>query len=316
MLTVKIKNKSIRFKNSFKELTIEDFAKNIKKEQEIEAILKQVLQLEKDRSEFVKICEEAIDEEAIDEASDQIDFLEAAILERTFAARMLLISQLSALTSDPMSTENFLLSQNGINAETLNDINKKLQEGFADFHSYFAGIKEVKRFQFEDYKKAGIFGRRKKTFEVKNLDSQTVIRDAGATIVAQKIGTIVDQFSSNNWRNFARFVAYVARPKKEEFEYLPNRSRLSFIGGNRFEQMSAADRLTVYNNKLQEVVEERTKIFSRLPVSIAIGIYKYYFILKKNFPKPSPRFIQKIIRQQNKQSNITKNSEPKQASKI
>lgn len=304
MLSVKIEKRTIEFKNSFDEITIEDFAINIDFENKIEKVLKEIEAFRKDRDDFRKVADDAKSEEEPNEADLQIEHLNELIIEATFRCQMFRISQISFLTDNPKRTENFLLETKGITAKILSDIYKKIQEGFGDFLKYFKNLKEVKSFRFRDFERHGFFKLKNCIFEVKDLSKQTVIRDAGATIVAQKIGTFRNQFESNNWRNFARFVAYVARPAKEDFEYFPRKKWSSFIGGKKFEQMSAADRLSVYNAKLKEAVEERTKIFNQLPISVAIGVYKYYFQLKKNFQKLSKVFTTKVQKRQSKQSHI------------
>jgi hypothetical protein len=79
--------------------------------------------------------------------------------------------------------------------------------------------------------------------------------------------------------------------------------------------MSASDRLSTYNQNLEEAVTKRSAIFEKLPVSVGLGIYKYYFFLKKNFPTSTKDFTKAIRKQQKKQSFTNGNSERKQALK-
>lgn len=314
MLSVQIGKETIRFKDNFEEVTVKIFAEHIDKENEIDKVLKQIEDMKKNVADFEAVLNpnksqegeqsgnsEQITAKAKEEIIREVSYLEADILEKSHFVTMLRISQISQLTDNPKKTERFLSTTKGIDSGVLSKIYLKIQDGFGDFLFYFQNLKAVKSFGFKDFRRHGIFRRKKCIFRVSDLDRQTVIRDAGATIVAQKIGMFAKQFQSNNWKNFARFVAYVARPKKEEFEYFPRRRFRSFIGGKWFEQMSASDRLTTYNKKLEEAVEARTTIFEDLPISVAIGIYKYYFFLKKNFRKPTANFMESQIRKQQKQ---------------
>lgn len=308
MLHVKIANETIGFKNDLNEITVSEFSENVEKEKQIEKVLKQADQLFADSEQLAKTGKEHDRSEAA--------FLEAEAIGNVTRARMMRISQISALTDDPPSTEDFLSTTEGIDNEILSDIYEKINDGFGDPTAFFASTPAVQSFRFDDYRRNGLFRLKRANFYVADLDGQTVIRDAAATMVGQQIGTFRQEFEKNDWRNFARFVAYVARPKKEEFEYMPKKSFRSFIGGKWFERMSPADRLSAYNQKLSEAVEGRTPIFERLPLSVAIGIYKYYFFLKKNFLINSKAYIQQTTKRQNKQSLIIKNSELKPASKI
>jgi hypothetical protein len=307
MLSVQIEKETIRFKNDLNEITVSEFSANIEQERQIEKILKQADQLFDDSEQLQKTGTEHDRSEAA--------FLQAEAVGNIARARMMRISQISALSTDPAKTEDFLATTNGIDNQVLSDVYEKINEGFGDPTAFFASAAPVQSFRFDDYKRHGLFRLKRANFHVYDLDSQTVIRDAAATIVGQQIGTFRQQFESNDWKNFARFVAYVARPKKEEFEYLPKRKLSSFIGGRWFERMSPADRLAAYNQRLAEAVESRTPIFERLPLPIAIGIYKYYFFLKKNFPINSKAFTERTSKRRNKQSHIIKSLEPKPASK-
>ncbi len=319
MLSVKIETTTIKFKNNLQELSVLEFSENIKKEIRIDNVLKQADQLSGNIEQLYKRIDnlKLSEEDLRPGIQDEIQTFEADCLNLIQRALMLRVEQLAALTVDPSVTEDFLTTTKGIDADILRNIYKKVNEGFGDPLTFFNETKPIQSFRFDDFKRHGLFRLKRTNFHVYDLDSQTVIRDAAATMVGQQIGTFRKQFEKNDWRNFARFVAYVARPKKEEFEYLPKERLRSFIGGNWFERMSPADRLSAYNQKLAEVVEERTVIFESLPLPVAIGIYKYYFFLKKNFQtsKNTKAYIKRTSKQQSKRSRTIKDSELKQVSK-
>lgn len=307
MLRIEIAKNEFFFKNSFDKITVKEFALNSVKDNEIAKILEQVESHSKTIEEFEKI--------KTPQAIAEITYLDAVCLDLLADVRMRRIEQIAIICATPKKFENFMLTTKGIDDKLFARIYNRVNKCFAGFEEYFAKLNAIQSFRFEDYKRSGFFRQRSNNFFVADLDKQTLLRDTAATIVAQKIGTMRSEFEQNNWTNLARFCAFVCRPKREKYEFLPDSPWYSFIGGKSFQSLPPSDRLARYNQNLEDTVKERSQVFEKLPLSTALGIYKYYFFLKKNFPTNTKDFTKAIRKQRKKQSFTNDNSERKQALK-
>lgn len=270
-------NRRLDFWNKFEELPISAFVDFLKKEVVVQKI--------QDEIKCIRDDMERVEEDDV----ESVVFLENLFFEKAARLNIAFCGMLAALSPDKEAFET-LTETPGITPAVLIETFEAINARLGDFQAFFDKTKATSTFKFKDYKKR-LLGRDTK-FIVQPLSRQTVLRDAAANVVADKIANIESEFSAANFESLARFVAYVARPENEEEEYLPNVKKV-FIGGKSFERLSAEDRLSAYNEKLRETVELRTEVFEALPLSVALGVWKYWFLQKKNFRTPIRKFSRK-----------------------
>ena len=304
MLNIKIAGSRWKFKNKFDEITVKEFSENVRIDHKIDAIQKAIDEHKANIAELEKIG-------TMESQDDQMD-IDIELAGLIMKSRMQRIHQISRLCNRPNECEDFLLTTKGIDAEVLGQVYNAVNDCFDRYEQYFAELPGVKSFRFNDYKPSGLFRLKRSNFHVADLSNQTLLRDSAAIVVAQKIGNFRIQSEAGNWDQLAKFCAFVCRPKREKYEYMPGQKWYSFIGGERFESLSAPDRLTMYNQNLENTVQERTSIFEDLPIAVALGIYKYYFILKKKSLTNTKSFMEIIKLRLTKQSSIKGNLAQKQ----
>jgi len=264
--------KPISFIDNFLELSVNAFCNFIYVEEkhfEIEDKLKAV------HSELKNIAF------STPKAQSLIDSLENDLMALELALLSARIDVLSSLTKDPTKTKNILLNTQGVTFDVIRKAMLAIQENMGSFEPWFNSIKPVKNFRFSDFKKRKFYNLFNTTnFEVFDTDSQTVLRDSAANMVASRIETINKELEINRWENLPVFIAYVCRPssEKEEIDVL---DETSFFGGKKIALLSTEDRLKGYNKKLAETVEKRALVFRELPLATALGVYKQYFFLSR-----------------------------------
>ena len=180
MLKTNIKGRTIYFKNSFDELTVQQFADFVTKDKEVIKQLKQADQLSKDIDQLQKAGEE-----------EEASFLETDLVGKMAEIQILKIELFSLLAKDPQGVEDYLLTTPGI-AGQIKELIEIIDSRFDNWKEFFESVKPVNSFRFKDYRRHGIRRLKRANFFVADLDQQTLIRDAGALIVAQRIGKTFD----------------------------------------------------------------------------------------------------------------------------
>ncbi len=275
MLKVKFKPKfkrtiKINFVNSFKEMTVQQFIDCMLVNDDIK---EKLISLEKAEKDF-----EELDPTNVAD----LMFLDADILALRSDLMKLECKMLATLTKSPDKVYLFLLNTPGVTYVSVRKIWLKIEAELLKFNNWFKQLKAVKTFRFSDYKKHNFFKLTKVIkFEVFDMTGTTVLRDAAASRLASQIDDVRQEFSKNRWSNLPKFLAFICRPSFQEKEfsaYSPDFKK-SFFGNSKATHLSAEDKLTAYNEKIGIVTDERTEIFKRLPLPIALGVYKQYFFL-------------------------------------
>ena len=275
MLKVKFKPKfkrkiKIDFVNSFKEMTVQQFIDCMLVNEEMQKV-----------NTNLEAAQKAFDDIQSDNPMD-ILLVEADILALRSDLMKLECKMLATLTKSPDKVYLFLLNTPGVTYVSVRKIWLKIEAELVKFNNWFKQLKAVKTFRFSDYKKHNFFKLTKVIkFEVFDMTGTTVLRDAAASRLASQIDDVRQEFSKNRWSNLPKFLAFICRPSFQEKEfsaYSPDFKK-SFFGNSKATHLSAEDKLTAYNEKIGIVTDERTEIFKRLPLPIALGVYKQYFFL-------------------------------------
>jgi hypothetical protein len=273
MLKVKFKPKfkrkiQISFANDFKEFTVQQFIECMVINDEMQKV-----------NTDLEAAEKTFDEMQADNPMD-ILLVEADVLALRSNLMKLECKMLAALTKAPEKVYVFLLNTPGVTYISVKKIWLKIEDNLARFNDWFEKLKPLNKFKFSDYKKHNFFKLTKViTFEVFDMTQTTVLRDSAASRIASQIDDVRTEFSKDRWSNLPKFLAFVCRPSFQEKEfsaYSPDFKK-SFFGNKNASHISAEDQLTAYNEKIGIVTDERTEIFKRLPLPIALGIYKQYF---------------------------------------
>ena len=270
------KKASFRFKNKFSELTVGEFRRFMLKAEEIGKAIEEGAKLEEDLEELKKKTDVDI--------TDEVILIDASLLSVDSRIRALKIEQLALLSGDYEKTVSYLMNTPGVTQKFIFKLWKNVQAGFGDFFSWFERVKARDKFRFSDYRKANFWSLTKITvFQVFDMDRTTVLRENAVATMAAKIDTFEGEFKENRWKNLPLFLAYVCRPAVEEFEITASRKnrKKAFFGGSQVAELSVADRLEGYNEKLEEVIPKREKIFDSLPLPLAFAVYKQYFFLSR-----------------------------------
>lgn len=276
MITTKLagrkKKRTAKFKNKFEELSVEEFVDFIAQEEKLGKL--------EDDEERLEAELKALD--ATQPGADNaVIFIDAELQDIKRKIRAAKVEMLGILSDNYKKNVAFMLNTQGFNDRHIIQILLKIRETLTDFNAWVQRVKPVKNFRFTDYQKPHFWSLTKvREFEVFDTDKQTVLRDSAAMMVAKKVDTINAELKANRWANLARFVAYAARPatQKEEIDVSDKKA---FLYKSNLAVLSVDDRLKAYNDKLAETVDLRTPIFSKLPLVIAIGVYKQYFFLSR-----------------------------------
>lgn len=262
----------ISFKNSFNELTVGEFCAFIFEQEKLNIAAEKLQKADEELRQLQKRTDDILDIVLI--LDSEINDLERQIRSHQ-------IYMLGILSNRRNKVIEYLLNTKGITQELIRKALRTIQKELGSFSDWVPGVKLVNKFRFADYKKASPFSlTRMKTFEVFNMDNQTVLRDAAAGFVAAKIDAINDELKANRWQNLTRFIAYVCRPETEK-EEISTQDKKAFFGGKKIVSLSIDDRLKAYNDLLAETVNLRAPLFDKLPLVTAIGIYKQYFFLSR-----------------------------------
>lgn len=276
MLDIKItgrkKGKVIRFRNKFSELDVSTFCLFREKEEKLDVLEPQLLKAE---AELKALPDDAPDLENL------VIVIDAHLQDLDRQIRAVKIELLALLSTNYKKTVNYLINTRGVSQRLINAALLAIRETMNDFEGWAMKIKLVNKFRFTDYKKADFWNFNKvQDFEVFNTDSNSVLRDSAAMLVARNIDTINTELAANRWTNLPKFLAFVCRPATEK-EEIDLKDKKAFFGGSKLKGVSITDRLKAYNDLLAKTVELRTPIFNRLPLATAIGAYKQYFFLSR-----------------------------------
>lgn len=266
------KSRTIPFKNKFNELSTATFCKFIEKEEELSDLETKL---------------DLLDQELRDlpiqapNITTLVIVLDSDINDTERKIRALKIELLGLLSNDYTRTVNFIINTIGITERLVNSALLAIHNSMGDFDAWAKKVPMVDKFKFSDYKRPSFFSISKvREFQVFDSASNTVLRDSAASIVARKVDSIEKEFEANRWSNLPRFLAYVCRPAIEK-EEICTQDKKAFFGGASVKTLGVDDRLKAYNDLLANMVDLRTPLFAKLPLSIAIGVYKQYFFLSR-----------------------------------
>lgn len=266
--------KVFKFKNSFEELLCSEFI-----------ALNSIAQKLKKIGDRVQSYE--LELKGLDNSNpmllEAVLHIDNELMQLDQSIRALKIESLFVLALDK-SISKYLLTTKGVVFAHIQAAFVATQKGFADFEQFVKVVKPLEVFKFQDYYKGHLLNfTKRKEFRVFDTTNQTVLRDAAANMVAAKIDGIreeLEELEGSRWENLPRFVAYVARPSNEIDEISIN-DKNNFYGGRDIRTLSVEDRLEGYNRKLAKEVELRTEVFQKLPLALAVGVYKQFFFLSQ-----------------------------------
>lgn len=213
-----------------------------------------------------------------------LDDILLELQEQDSLVRLSRIDLLASLCKSEKAA-NYFVNTKGVTDYVIHEPLTRALKSLADLETWVLSLKPVNKFKLADTKNKSILDLfRAKTFEVFDMDRQTVLRDAAAQRVASKLDDLVRQFANDRWENLTTFIAYVCRPTNEVYEISAQRRNKakSFFGGKEVSSLSTEDRLEAYNNLLRETVEHRKEVFKKLPLRITMGVYKQYFFLSRS----------------------------------
>jgi len=261
-MTIQIQNKNFKFKSSYNDFTLIDIKKWMPILAELERLNSELLAKIAEYDAVIELVDMGMSEQAEDESrviESELDFIRMELSEA-------MISLLCVCCKDP-KLRSFI--ENKLNYQSLISIVEEVMKAYGDFVSYFNSCPMIEVFTHKGQN--AWIGR---TYKVHDMDRNTVLRDALATVETSIAFNYKLEVSSGAWDSICKFVALVARPIKQQHEIAFDKK--SFINAKEVAGLSNSDKLTLYQKKLNESVEKRYKLFENLPLPIAIGVLMMY----------------------------------------
>lgn len=261
-MIIKIGNKKLRIKSSFSQFTLADI-------KAWWAAVEVIESLEEERkliaAKYEQI-EKTIDQRTAEQTENEIRYVETLADVLKSKLSLAYIQIISSVAKK--GTQEYLENTNGITHEHILSIASALVNQVGDFFKYFESVECVEKFKHVGE------GWYPKSYKVHGMDSQTLIRDALASVQISTALDFKNEIGIGRWDNICKFVALVARPKGQSFEMAFTHK--SFINSKVTKGMDPGEKLSFYQQVLDKSVEGREKHFKNLPLPIAIGVIKEY----------------------------------------
>ncbi len=261
-MLIQIQNKKFKLKDSYNDFTLID----------VKAWVNAMADIERLNAEYTaKIGEYDGLKEMVDMGMTEEAEVEAMVIESDldFLRMQMCDSMITALSVACKDSKLRSFCENKVNYKSLVSITETVLKTYGDFVEYFNACPLVESFYHKGQK--SWIGR---TYKVHDMDRNTVLRDALATVETSIAFNYKLEISSGAWDNICKFVALVARPIKEQQEIAFEKG--SFLNAKSLAGLTNSEKLTMYQKALNDSVEKRYKLFENLPLPIAIGVLRMY----------------------------------------
>ncbi len=263
-MKIKIGSKVWSFKDSYDNFTLIDIKKWMPIVAEIER-LNADMQAEIQKYDGLSsLVDMGMSEQAEIEA-DRIDF-DIDFIRINLASQMI---DLLDVCCNQKGIKFYLENTDGVTYPILVEITQAIANKYGAFVDYFNACQMVEAFKHRS-KKDWV----SKRYKVQDMDKNTLMRDALASVQAQTAFNYKLEISAGAWDNICKFVALVARPIKQEFDIAF--SNKSFINSKALASFNHADKATFYQQELDKDVEKRCADFENLLLPVAIGVLMCY----------------------------------------
>ena len=276
MHKIKIGSKTWKFKTSFGEFTCE----NIKEYMNIHQKMDDTRELLKAHYNSIKPLENKFSKELDFEKSKKLRGLIVDAKCNCASAQMYLHLHRVDLLANLCYQNDFrqwALHTNGVDKDIIDACLEAIFDKLKGFTDFWETVPPIESFSI---------GRSrwfKKKFKLHDMDSTTLYRDTISHNILSRAMTERSKLDDGYFDDICQFVATITRPANEKEEISFNSK--AFIKGKETKGLSNSEKLTYYVEKLDESIEQRTKLFKNLPLSIAIGVIVGYFEKKKRYEK-------------------------------
>jgi len=282
-MKIKIQSKYWSFKDSYNDFTITDIKNWMSAISKIEKISEQIQGEAEKHDALYSLVDMGLGNQAMQQSEEielNIDFNKINLAEQMI--------NLLWVCSNQKSIKFYLENTNGITYAILTELVQAILDKYGAFVDYFNSCKSVEVFKHKS--KQGYI---MKKYKVQDMDKNTLMRDALATVQSQTAFNYKLEISGGAWDNICRFVALVARPIKQEFEI--SFSRKSFINANEISSLNYSDRATIYQQALEKDVNKRSIFFENLLLPIAIGVLMCYEKKKQKLEKDGKIYLVEAV---------------------
>jgi hypothetical protein len=276
MRKIKIGTKTWKFRTSFGEFDCE----NIKDYMNLHQRMDDKRKLYISTYNSIKPLEDSfVKERDFDKSRELKNLIEVAESECANLQMELHLLRVEFIASLCLSAnfKKWALNTKGVNKDIIDACLKALLEQLGSFTDFWDSAPLVENFSLG---KKGFF---KKKYKVHDMDCTTLYRESTSYDILNRAMTQRSKLDAGYFDDLCKFAATIVRPanQKEEISF----NSKSFIKGKKVKGLSSAEKLTYYVEKLEESIEQRTKEFKKLPLSIAVGVIVCYFEKKNRYEK-------------------------------